>query len=103
MRIDNIEVDVNQEEGIAHIELSYPRNNKVDSIQVGLSDVRSTDDLRIKYDFERDGWVIQQPRSYYESIGEDDYDLKIEWIESAFCPAWKYELDSDEEFTYKPK
>lgn len=37
------------------LELLYPRNNEVKKMQVGLCDVRATDDILIEYDFERDG------------------------------------------------
>lgn len=103
MRIENIEVYNTQDEDVMHIEIDYPRSNKINTVEIGLCEVRAADDIRVKYDFERDGWVILQPRVYHPQIGENAYDYKEEWIESAFCPAWKYELDEDEKFKYKPK
>lgn len=43
------------------IELWYPRiEDNIKSIQISLGDVRAADNIRIQYDFERDGWSIQQ-------------------------------------------
>ncbi len=103
MRIENVEVEDMIEEEAMHIEIDYPRNNKVNTIEIGLCDVRAADDIRIRFDFERNGWVILQPRSFYNEIEDSSYEHCEEWIESAFCPAWKYELSEDEMFTYKPK
>jgi hypothetical protein len=102
MNIENIEIDEMEEEKVVHAEINYPRNNKIDTIEIGLCDVRAVDNIRIKYDFERDGWVILQSRSYHPQIDENSYGYVEEWIESAFCPAWKYELSEEEKFNYKP-
>jgi hypothetical protein len=101
MDFENIEIDKTEDEKVVHIEVNYPRNNKIDTIEIGMCEVRAADDIRIKYDFERDGWVILQSRSYHQ-IDENSYDYAEEWIESAFCPAWKYELSEEEKFNYKP-
>lgn len=72
------------------VELSYPRNEGNDeALEVELMDVRAADSLRIEYDFERDGWSIQQASRFswesndeFEEIGED-------WKEVAFVQAWQ--------------
>lgn len=102
MRIDNIDIEKGTEEKVIHVEVEYPRHNEIDTVQIGLSDVRASDDIRVKYDFERDGWVILQPRGYHPKVDEDSYDYEEEWIESAFCQAWRYELEEEERFNYKP-
>lgn len=65
-----------------HVELWYPRVDpgKVQAVTVGLCDVRAADDVRISYDFERDGWSIQQ------GSGDDIDDP--DWQEVAFVQAW---------------
>jgi hypothetical protein len=103
LKIENIEVEKINDEKVVYVEIHYPRNNKIDTVEIGLCDVRANDGIRIKYDFERDGWVILQPRIYHPKIDENTYGYEEEWIESAFCPAWKYELDEEEKFNYKPK
>jgi len=70
------------------IELSYPRQRDIKFIHVGLSDVRATDDIRISYDFDRDGWLIEQA-TVHEWIGEDN-ECDPKWKESAFIPEWQY-------------
>ena len=64
--------------------LFYPRAEvgelTVTEVHVGLVDVRAADDLRITYDFERDGYVIEQSTS--PDVDEPGY------REVAFVPAW---------------
>lgn len=76
-----------------HVDLWYPRNSGLDRpedepqvIEIGLMDVRAASDIRVSYDFDRDGYVVtQQPE--YEG---DDYEQgeAREWREVAFVPAW---------------
>ena len=69
------------------VDLEYPRlEGHAKYIQVGLEDVRAADDLRIFYDFDRDGWVIEQA-----SVWQWDPDDPIQdedWQEVAFVRAW---------------
>ncbi len=68
------------------VELSYPRLandpdmsdvcNIVDTIEVGLEDVRAARDIRIQYDFDRDGYVITAQK------WDSDYDSP--WLEVGF-------------------
>jgi hypothetical protein len=67
-----------------YLDLWYPEVEP-DSIRflvLGLMHVRASDNIRISYDFERDGWKIEQPIKSGEEYG---------WKESAFLPAWQYE------------
>ncbi len=71
-----------------HVELWYPReeDNPIKSICVGLMDVRAADDIRISYDFERDGWKIEQASTF--SWDADDKVCDPDWQEVAFVKAW---------------
>ena len=71
---------------IFHVDLSYPRcGENPNCVQVGLSDVRAADDIRIRYDFERDGWVIEQnAHESHETVAKELDD----WQEVAFVRAW---------------
>jgi hypothetical protein len=51
-------------------------------IEVGLEHVRAADSIRISYDFDRDGYRIEQSR-----LTEDDQ-MMDDWQEVAFIPAW---------------
>ena len=73
----------------AMVELWYPRLNPPRVIHVGLVDVRAADDIRIHYDFNRDGWVIQQA-SRFEWAADDDV-MDPDWQEVAFVQAWARE------------
>lgn len=67
--MDKHRIDLNPAAGIAHIE-------------VGLEHVRAADNIRISYDFERDGYVIEQSR------WTDDNLLGELWQEVAFIRSW---------------
>lgn len=73
-------------------ELWYPdMDNRDKAVQVTLYHVRAADDLRISYDFHRDGWVIEQA-SCFEFLDLDNIDEG--WKEVAFCEAWQCEDES---------
>ena len=79
-------------------DLWYPRNEgaAIDEVIVGLMDVRAADDIRITYDFERDGWVIWQASRFAWNI--DDPVCDPDWQEVAFVQAWaRKESDEQEE------
>ena len=73
----------------AVVDLWYPRvEGQQTHVEVGLVDVRAADSIRISYDFDRDGWVIEQAAAF-EWDGEDDCDPQ--WGEVAFVQAWARE------------
>jgi hypothetical protein len=66
--------------------LEYPRTDRnPDHIRVSLIDVRAADDLLIHYDFDRDGWSIEQASRWEWAEGEE---IDEDWQEVAFVPAW---------------
>ncbi len=69
------------------IELMYPRSDNHQShVEVGLCDVRAADSIRIHYDFDRDGWSIEQASTFqWES---NDAVCDPDWQEVAFVQAW---------------
>lgn len=75
----------------ASLDIYYPRiEGNPKYLEVGLSDVRASDGIRIHYDFDRDGFVISQPKPHLVAIGDRSYDEREEWIEVAFCGSWKF-------------
>jgi hypothetical protein len=73
-----------------NINLWYPRSeNNIKYIKVGLMDVRAADDIRISYDFDRDGYVIEQASKFSWPI--DDPECDPNWQEVAFVQAWARE------------
>ena len=69
------------------VDLLYPRNNPIKAVQIGLSDVRAADNVRLWYSFERDGWVVEQA-STFEWDGDDEV-CEPDWQEVAFVQAWE--------------
>lgn len=71
------------------IDLWYPRveDNPIKKFVIGLMDVRAADDIRISYDFDRDGWKIEQASTFEWSV--DDKICDPDWQEVAFIRAWE--------------
>ncbi len=65
-----------------HVKLWYPRNRPTKAVVVELMDVRATDDIRISYDFDRDGWVVEQAFTHEWHMG--DLTCDPNWREVAF-------------------
>ena len=55
-------------------------------VRVDLMDVRAADPLRVSYDFDRDGWRVEQ-QSVFE-WSEDAEKFDPEWVEVGFFKAW---------------
>lgn len=71
------------------IPLSYPQIRTIKKFVIELSDTRAADPIRISYDFERDGWVVEQA-SVFEWDGDDTV-CDPGWREVAFVKAWQFE------------
>lgn len=81
-------IELRRDGDTAGVEVLYPRSNGLRFVEVGLCDVRAADSLRISYDFDRDGWVVEQAK--YFTWDEHDADPPDHgWTEVAFCPAWQ--------------
>lgn len=78
----------NISDNILFVDIQYPRSPdaQVKKIEVNLEDVRAADGIRISYDFDRDGWVIEQASIFEWEEGETDFDM--DWQEVAFVQAW---------------
>ncbi len=73
-----------------HLDLWYPRSEaNVNNVILGLIDFRATDEIRISYDFERDGWKIEQQSTF--SWASDDEVCDPDWQEVAFVKSWARE------------
>lgn len=80
-------------DGTLSVDLWYPprRNepptdpNEPFRVEVGLSDVRAADSIRIHYDFDRDGYVVEQASRFTWATADDN---DADWQEVAFIQAW---------------
>ncbi len=81
---DSVDPAVNYGRDSVGVELWYPRNEETrcKAVDIALIDVRAAADIRVTYDFERDGWVIAQL---------DDENDGWTWREVAFVDAWALE------------
>lgn len=88
---------IRMHEGQLRLDVWYPRSedSPIRSVVVGLMDVRAADDIRITYDFERDGWVISQASRFAWDINDKVCDP--DWQEVAFVQAWARKETEEEE------
>ena len=87
--IENMELHAVGDEG--HLDFWYPRcEGEIEALVIGLSDVRAADDIRVSYDFDRDGWKIEQASCYEWAY--DDKECDPDWQEVAFVKAWAREV-----------
>lgn len=68
---------------------TYPSitDNGVKYFEVNQESVRATDGIRLHYDYDRDGWVIEQPTKL--TWLEEPCDMG--WKEVAFIQSWALE------------
>lgn len=80
--------DIHLKGGTLRAQLWYPRTpvGAIHTCILGLMDTRAADDIRITYDFERDGWVISQASRFSWNV--DDPVCDRDWQEVAFVNAW---------------
>jgi len=87
------EMDLQRHADALYAHLWYPRSDETATyFQLGLMDVRAADDIRISYDFERDGWIIEQASTFEWELGDEVCDP--DWQEVAFVKAWGREVTS---------
>jgi hypothetical protein len=86
--------DINRVERTLSINLTYPNldDTKVNTVEINQESVRASDGIRMVYDYNRDGWSIQQPRSVDVLIEETEtcrhYDCVEDWAETVFVQSW---------------
>ncbi len=68
------------------VELTYPKisSQGIKFIEVDQESVRASDGIRMFYDYDRDGWAIQQPTRLIWN--KEPYDMG--WKEVAFIQSW---------------
>lgn len=87
-----------------HVDLTYPpwtdadnKNDQCRYVCVDQESVRASDGLRLHYDYERDGFVVEQPRPRLKKLSESSYDSITDWIEVGFFQSWRFDVDEDEQ------
>lgn len=63
---------------------------RVRYVQVNQESVRASDGVRLYYDFERDGFVVQQPKFRTVETGPMSSEEVTDWIEVGFFQSWHF-------------
>ncbi len=78
-----------------HVTLTYPpwtdadnKHNQCRHIYLNQEAVRASDGIRLHYDYERDGFVIEQPKPRLVAVGENSYEQVEDWAEVGFFQSW---------------
>jgi hypothetical protein len=78
------------------VDLEYPRNpGQAKAVVVGLCDVRAADSVRVSFDFDRNGWVVQQAKRQSGDYGAPVEAYDPQWTEVGFFEAWALNEDPD--------
>lgn len=79
------------------VQLTYPpytdtenEHGKCRHVYIDQESVRASDGVRLHYDFERDGFVAEQPKPRMVALGKNSYDTVNDWIEVGFFPSWRF-------------
>ena len=78
-----------------YISISYPEIYKPDrtTVELDICHVRAAENIRVSYESDRDGWVIERPdMPNYNAETADE----MPWIEVAFVQSWIYEDENSE-------
>jgi hypothetical protein len=81
-----------------YVELTYPNIATPEQcrfIYVNQESVRASDGIRLHYDYDRDGWVVEQASKF--SWSDDDEVCDPDWQEVAFIESWARQSDDDEQ------
>lgn len=88
------------------VTLTYPpwtdadnKNNQCRHIHVNQEAVRASDGIRLHYDYERDGFVVEQPRTRLVATGKNSYEERDEWVEVGFFQSWRFDTRPGGEFS----
>lgn len=96
---NNVHISRHRDE--LHVELTYPPHTNADNVNgqcryvyVNQESVRASDGIRMCYDFERDGWSIQQGSVWeWDSEEESTAPNAEDWQEVAFVQSWARDPD----------
>ena len=77
-----------------HVALTYPALGGCQYVVVDQESVRASDGVRLHYDYERDGFVIEQASTFSWDGGDEVCDP--DWQEVAFIRSWAREKQSEE-------
>lgn len=86
-----------------HVTLTYPpwtdadnTNDQCRYIHVNQEAVRASDGLRLHYDYQRDGFVVEQKKPYWVKRPDGVYEDAEEWIEVGFFKSWQFNDEPSE-------
>lgn len=65
-----------------------PANGKVRHVEINQDSDRDSDGIRVHYDFNRDGFVVEQPRPVITKLKDGSTTDELDWVEVGFFQSW---------------
>jgi hypothetical protein len=95
--------DIHRDGDTLSINLTYPPYTNADNedgrvryVEIDQESVRASDGIRVSYDYERDGWKIEQATAFQWDVDDETCDPR--YVETAFVPSWPFGSPSDEDY-----
>lgn len=88
---------INEYGNTLQVDLCYSNvepKKKIQYVGVGILHVRASDGIRISYDYERDGYVVEQPTQL--TWASDDEICDPKYKEVAFIESWALSEEQEE-------
>ena len=68
-----------------YVNLDYPSISETKAVVISLIDVRASNPIRVSYDFDRDGWKMEQATIFEWPMSDQVCDQG--WKEVGFAPS----------------
>lgn len=88
---------------VLEVDLTYPPWTDADNqhgqcryVSVDQEAMRASDGVRLHYDYERDGFVVEQPKPWLELV-DGVYEGRETWIEVGFFKSWQFDVDVEDQ------
>lgn len=85
-----------------NVTLTYPPRSddelegKIRYVEVNQESVRASDGVRLHYDYDRDGFVVEQPATRFVLLHDNHYDTVTDWTEVGFFQSWALDQKDDD-------
>ncbi len=96
-----VELQRIEAQGPVEVELLYPSNSEPSwPVEIGLTHVRAAPNIRVRYDFDQDGWVVEMEVCWF-SEGDEAMEPEDAWRQVGFFQSWELQEKCSHPGCYK--